>query len=238
MPELPSGDYGLHKSLKLNARDRDVLTRSRLLASLDPRLQRRMLDSAVVTAHPNREILIEMDSRPQEFFVVLSGHVRLYRLENDRREADIAVYGAGDVFAECAMFLEECYPFQVQAAEATTLARFDGEKIRPMLVEEPALALSLMRIMAFHAMDARLSVANDRLHTAPQRVAKYLLELWHAHGGPGNAFKLPFQKSLLAGKLGLAPEALSRAFSMLRNAGVSIRGRMVQITDAEALKNF
>jgi CRP-like cAMP-binding protein len=228
----------MHKSLKLNARDRDVLTRSRLLAPLDPRLQKRIMDCALVTAHPNRDVLVEMNSLPKEFFVVLSGHVRLYRPDKDGREADIAVYGPGDVFAECIMFLDECYPFQVQAAEATTLARFDEEKIRPMLVEEPALALSLMRIMAFHVTDARLSVANDRLHTAPQRVAKYLLELWHAHGGPRNAFKLPFQKSLLAGKLGLAPEALSRAFSMLRNAGVSIRGRMVQVTDAEALKNF
>jgi CRP/FNR family transcriptional regulator, dissimilatory nitrate respiration regulator len=238
MPDLSSGDYGLQKSLKLNARDRDILLRSRLLVSLDLRLQKRMLDCAVVTAHPNRDIIVEMDSQPQQFFVVLNGHVRLYRIEKDGREADIAIYGPGDVFAECAMFLEECYPFQVQAAEATTLARFDAEKIRPMFAEEPALALCLMRIMAFHAMDARLSVANDRLHTAPQRVARYLLELWHAHGGPGNAFKLPFQKSLLAGKLGLAPEALSRAFSMLRKAGVSIRGRMVQITDAEALRNF
>ena len=228
----------MQKSLKLNARDRDVLSRSRLLAPLELRLQKRILDCAIVTAHPNREVIVEMDSQPAQFFVVLNGHVRLYRIEKDGREADIAVYGPGDVFAECAMFLDGCYPFQVQAAEATTLARFDGEKISPMVVEEPALALSLMRIMAFHAMDARLNVANDRLHTAPQRVAKYLLELWHAHGGPGNAFKLPFQKSLLAGKLGLAPEALSRAFSMLRNAGVSIRGRMVQITDAEALKNF
>jgi CRP-like cAMP-binding protein len=76
------------------------------------------------------------------------------------------------------------------------------------------------------------------LNTAPQRVAKYLLELWRAQGGPGNPFRLPFQKSLLAGKLGLAPEALSRAFAMLQKTGVSISGRMVHITDAEALENF
>ena len=69
-------------------------------------------------------------------------------------------------------------------------------------------------------------------------MAIYLLETWRAQGGPGNPFKLPFQKSLLAGKLGLAPEALSRAFAMLKKTGVSIRGRMVHITDAEALENF
>ena len=226
------------KSQKMNARDREVLLGSPLFAQLDTRLQRRLLDCAIATAHPAREVLIEISSTPDQFFAVLAGHVRLYRRDGEGRQADIAVYGPGDVFAECAMFLDGCYPFEVQTAEAVTVARFDVEKIRTMLPEEPALSLALMRIMAHHAKDARLSVANDRLHTAPQRVANYLLELWHANGGPGNAFKLPFQKSLLAGKLGLAPEALSRAFSNLRDAGVLIRGRMVQITDVDALRNF
>ena len=118
------------------------------------------------------------------------------------------------------------------------LAAFDIPTIVATMKEEPSLLLAVGRIMARHSMDARLSVANDRLNTAPQRVAKYLLELWRAQGGPVNHFRLPFQKSLLAGKLGLAPEALSRAFAMLQNTGVSISGRMVQITDAEALENF
>lgn len=226
------------KSQKLNARDREVLLGSRLFAQLDMRLQRRLLECAIASAHPSRELLIESQAKPDYFFVVLTGHVRVYRKDRDGRQADIAIFGPGDVFAECSMFLDGYYPFEVQCAEAVTVARFEIERIRAMLIEEPTLSLSIMRIMAHHAKEAGLSVADDRLHTAPQRVAKYLLELWNAHGGPGSAFKLPFQKSLLAGKLGLAPEALSRAFSNLKDAGVLIRGRMVQITDADALKNF
>jgi CRP-like cAMP-binding protein len=105
--------------------------------------------------------------------------------------------------------------------------------------EEPEFALALMNVMARHLNDARANVANDRLHTAPQRVANYLLELSYANGGAAPAsFRLPFQKSLLAGKLGLAPEALSRAFSQLKNSGVSIRGRVIHISDAEALRKI
>ena len=185
-----------------------------------------------------REIIIPLDTAPRNFFAVITGHVRLYRVDAKGREADIAVYGPGDVFGECVMFLDGCYPFQVQAAEAVTLAAFDIQAIGTMMKEEPLLLLAMGRVMARHSMDARLSVANDRLHTAPQRVAKDLLEPWRAQGGPGNPFRLPFQKSLLAGKLGLAPEALSRAFAMLQKTGVSISGRMVHITDAEALENF
>jgi CRP-like cAMP-binding protein len=228
----------VNRNMKLSARDRDVVTRSALLADLEPRLQRRVLESTSLAAAHAREVIIPLESQPRHFFVVLSGHVRLYRVDNKGREADIAVYGTGDIFGECAMFLDGCFPFQVQAAEATMLAAVDIPAVVAIMKDEPPLLLAISRIMARHSMDARLSVANDRLNTAPQRVAKYLLELWRDQGGPGNPFRLPFQKSLLAGKLGLAPEALSRAFAMLQSTGVSISGRMVQITDAEALENF
>jgi CRP/FNR family transcriptional regulator, dissimilatory nitrate respiration regulator len=228
----------VNRNMKLSMRDRDIVLRSALLADLEPRLQRRVLDGASLVTCQAREVVTPLESNPRHFFVVLSGHVRLYRMDGKGREADVAIYGPGEVFGECAMFLDGCFPFQVQAAETTMLAAFDIPTILTMLREEPPLLLSIGRIMAKHSMDARLNVANDRLNTAPQRVAKYLLELWRAQGGPGNPFRLPFQKSLLAGKLGLAPEALSRAFAMLQKTGVSISGRMVHITDAEALENF
>jgi CRP/FNR family transcriptional regulator, dissimilatory nitrate respiration regulator len=228
----------VNRNMKLSARDRDVVLRSALLADLEPRLQRRVLEAASLSTCHAREVIITAESMPRSFFVVLSGHARLYRMDGRGREADVAVYGPGDVFGECAMFLDGCFAFQAQSAEATTLAAFDIPAIIAMMKEEPPLLLTIGRIMAKHSMEARMSVANDRLNTAPQRVAKYLLELWRAQGGPGNPFRLPFQKSLLAGKLGLAPEALSRAFAMLQKTGVSISGRMVHITDAEALENF
>lgn len=228
----------MNRTLRLSVRDRDIALKSALLADLEPRLQRRVLETASAATFRSRDVVIAFQSELKHFYAVLSGHVRLYRIDSRGREADIAVYGPGDVFGECAMFLDGCYPFQVQAAEATTLAAFDNQAIAAMLREEPQLMLAVSRIMAQHSTDARLNVANDRLNTAPQRVAIYLLETWRAQGGPGNPFKLPFQKSLLAGKLGLAPEALSRAFAMLKKTGVSIRGRMVHITDAEALENF
>jgi CRP-like cAMP-binding protein len=80
-------------------------------------------------------------------------------------------------------------------------------------------------------------VANDRLQTAPQRVANYLITSG-PHGATSYSMRLPFQKSLLAGKLGLAPEALSRAFSTLRDAGVTVRGRVVQVNDISALRQI
>lgn len=229
----------MNKMLKMNHRDREILLSTPLMSGLNPALARRVLESAAVFGAEAKDVLFREGAEAENFYVVLSGYIRLFRLSREGKEADIGVYGPGETFGECAMFLGCKYAFNAQAAEPVTLARFDVAKIRQIMAEEPEFSMALLRVLAHHLQDARENVANDRLHTAPQRVANYLLEMLQASGaGNSNSFRLPFQKSLLAGKLGLAPEALSRAFSMLKTSGVSIRGRMVQITDAEALRRI
>lgn len=229
----------MNKVLRMNLRDRDILQSTPLLAALNPSLVKRILDGVVVSSSEAKDVLFREGTPADCFYVVLSGYARLYRIGEDEKEADTGVFGPGDVFGQCAMFLNDTHTFNAQAAEPAMLARFDFARVRQIMRDEPEFALSLMNIMARHLNDARSNVANDRLHTAPQRVARYLLELSHAQGdGHSTSFRLPFQKSLLAGKLGLAPEALSRAFSLLKNSGVTIRGRVIQISDAEALRKI
>ena len=229
----------MNKVLRMNLRDRDILQSTPLLAGLNVALVKRILDRVTISGSEARDILFREGAVAECFYVVLSGYVRLYRSGQDGKEADTGVFGPGEVFGQCAMFLNDKHTFNAQAAEPVTLARFDFASVRQVMRDEPEFAFSLMNILARHLNDARENVANDRLHTAPQRVANYLLELSAAHCiGSSNSFKLPFQKSLLAGKLGLAPEALSRAFSLLKNSGVSIRGRVIHISDTEALRRL
>ena len=229
----------MNKVLRMNLRDRDILQSTPLLAGLSLTLVKRILDGVTISGSEARDILFREGTTADCFYTVLSGYVRLYRVGQDGKEADTGVFGPGEVFGQCAMFLNDRHTFNAQAAEPVTLARFDYAKVRQVMREEPELTLALMNIMARHLNEARVNVANDRLHTAPQRVANYLLELSDNNGnGASSSFRLPFQKSLLAGKLGLAPEALSRAFSLLKNSGVSIRGRMIHISDAEALRKI
>ena len=49
---------------------------------------------------------------------------------------------------------------------------------------------------------------------------------------------LPYDKAVLAGALGMAPEALSRAFPALRAQGVEVRGREILVSDPDALRRM
>lgn len=227
----------MNKTVKLSNKDRNILLRAPLLGISDDTAALRLMDSASVASASARNVIFKEGESAQHFYCVLTGYVRLYRLDRHGREADIRICGPGDTFNECLIFGSDTYRFNAQAAENATLARFELERIRILIDQEPAIAKAVMRCMSNSLLGSMECVANDRLQTAPQRVAHYLL-----NQGPRDAasfsLRLPFQKSLLAGKLGLAPEALSRAFSALKKAGVTVRGRIVQVNDVAALKQL
>ena len=58
-----------------------------------------------------------------------------------------------------------------------------------------------------------------KARTGAQRLAEFLLELCPVESG-SCAVRLPYDKALIAGRLGMKPESLSRGFSRLRKVGV------------------
>jgi CRP/FNR family transcriptional activator FtrB len=65
-----------------------------------------------------------------------------------------------------------------------------------------------------------------------------LLELVEDASAPPVDFRLPFDKGLLAARLGCRQENLSRAFATLRDVGVETHGARVILHDVPALRKF
>jgi len=68
-------------------------------------------------------------------------------------------------------------------------------------------------------------------------VAEFLLELAPCKEGACEVV-LPYDKVLIAGRLGMKPESQSRAFVRLRDQGVTIRQNNAVIEDVTALRAF
>lgn len=231
------GVRSMNRLMKPGARERETLLTSGLLSTLGVESVAAMMEIAVIGNLPARQMLFREGEPADLMHCVLSGYVRAYRLDPDGREAGVELYGPGDLIGASVVLDGGRYAATAQAAEPSLIARFDQKRVRDIASRRPDLALALANALSAQLCKAFANLANDRLHTAPQRVARYLLARCPADGR-AVSFRLPYQKSLLAGKLGLAPEALSRAFSMLRGHGVSVRGRLVHIGDPEALRRI
>lgn len=210
---------------------------ARMLGALTGLARRRLLDLAVVIHYEAQDNIFREGERADFFYCVLSGYVRLYHPDKSGRQADIRLCGPGDSFAECLLYSGDNHRYDAEVAETAMLARFDMEDVRLLARTYPEIDRALLKSISDRLLDSMDLLAKDRLYTAPQRVANYLLTAC-GEECESASLRLPFRKSLLAGKLGLAPEALSRAFSFLRQAGVSVRGRTIEIGNMEALRRL
>ena len=228
----------MNRMLMPSNRERALLSRAGLFAELDSEETEALRACSTVVTSASHDILFQEGEPGIYFYSVLEGYVRLFRLNGEGREADMRICEPGDTFAECLIQAGGTYRYGAQSMDNTMLARFHIGQVSALLAEHPRIGTAIMRSLSLHLLSTMECLANDRMQTAPQRVAHYLLSHCVEEGPATASLRLPFPKNLLARKLGLAPEALSRAFSTLKSTGVTVRGRFIAINDVNALRKI
>lgn len=212
-----------------------VLLRSELLAGLDRETVERLSALAEARTFSPHERIVEEGQKAGFIFCVASGLVRLTKKESAGREADVCICEPGDIFGEYLVAGGATYAHGAWAAEFTEIVMFDLKQLRLLAEQHHGIQRNIMHIMARHLLGALDCIAGDRLHTAAQRVANYLVTRCPPSVSRVT-LRLPYQKRILAGKLGLAPEALSRAFAALAPLGVAVKGKNISVESVNLLK--
>ena len=135
------------------------------------------------------------------------------------------------------MFLGGRYPVNAEVVTAARLLRIDGEMLRRRIREQPDLALSMLASASYHLKALVEQIEQIKLMSASQRIADFLVRLCPVREG-GCTIELPYEKTLIANRLGMKPESLSRAISKLRPLGVSVDREHVSIVDVNLLVRF
>jgi len=171
------------------------------------------------------------------FFVLLDGWVKLFRITPDGDEVVVGVFRRGETFAEAAMFLGGHYPVTAEAVTDGRLLRVNGKTLRHRIREQPDFALSMLASASHHLKALIEQIEQIKVMTAPQRVADFLLRLCPCKQGECTV-ELPYEKALIASRLGMKPGSLSRALAALRSQGVGVDRDHVSIADVERLAKY
>ena len=73
--------------------------------------------------------------------------------------------------------------------------------------------------------------------SSAERLAEFLIGSCMEKSGPTTVY-LPLDKLLIAGRLGMQPETLSRSLAKLRKLGVECKGNVVTIAEIDDLRDF
>lgn len=214
-----------------------IARKSLLLASLPEAAVKSVMATARVRDIERGTTIFLQGERAAAIYVVIEGWVKLYRIAPNGAEAVVGVFTRGHSFGEAVAFTQDNYPVSVECATDCRLVRIETEAILRMVREHPEMSLSLIAATFAHLHRLVAQIEQLKAQTGAQRVAEFLLEL--APCGEGRCeVTLPYDKVLIAGRLGMKPESLSRAFAKLREQGVQIRQNVAVIDDVADLREF
>ena len=103
--------------------------------------------------------------------------------------------------------------------------------------EMPDIAIAMIASTSQHLHRLVQRVEQLSAQSGLQRVAEFLAGLCPCMNG-SCTISLPYDKSLIAGRLGLKPESLSRVFAKLRLVGVDVRASDVVVSEVAQLRSL
>lgn len=214
-----------------------ALEKSHLFSKLTEFQLDRVCDSCKLVKLDEGERLFAQGDEVAYFYLVLGGKIKLYRVSPDGHEKIIEIVSQGQTFAEALMFMDEPhYPVNSTALESTEVIAVDARKFKSMLWDSVDTCLLLLGEMSLRLHKLIHEIDTLTLHSGTCRVASYLLE----QAPQGQAcFDLDIAKSVIAARLSIKPETLSRIIKNLRQQRIiSIDGNQITIHDRQALKRL
>lgn len=198
-------------------------------------------DALIAGAHVKSitrgELLFVQDDPVRSCFVVLDGWVKVYRLTPSGGEAIVAIFTRGQSFAEAAAFTGGRFPASGEAITDGRLLQIQTAHLLRLIRENPDIGLAMLSSTSFHLHMLVQQIEQLKAQTGAQRVAEFLLSLCRTKAGACE-IHLPYDKVLIAGRVGMKPESLSRAFVRLRPLGVHIEQSTAIIEDVERLRHY
>ncbi len=212
----------------------------RILAntSLFRALDERQLDELATAAQPIRATtntsVVNQGDAPKGVYVVVYGQVKIGFDRKDGSEKTLAILGQNKCFGLGEMLLDRAHLAFVKTTADSMIVHTAREKVMEIAQDNFDFAQELMVCVGRQLYTLTRDIESYSLQTARQRLAGYLLR--QAQYQQGDCIELVASKTLVASRLSLTPETLSRLLHDFSSDGLMVvKGRRIKILDYERL---
>lgn len=196
-------------------------------------------EHAQVRTEKKGTLLFYPDAKNDKFYIVRSGWVKLFRETMGGDEAIIDILNAGHCFGEIGLSGVEPMPYGAQVIEDACIISLPRFLLADEIMRNSVFGLAVLQSMTRQRMRRDLEIEHRTVQTAPQRIGCFLLKFCAGRGEGEMTLHLPYEKAVIASRLGMTPETFSRALGQLKAAqGLTVRGGTVTIPSVRALADF
>lgn len=185
------------------------------------------------------DVIFREGAVPSGIFLIQSGKIKKYKVDNLTREQIIYVAGPGELIGYHAVLSEERYPDSAAAIEDSVISFIPQDDFIRILHRSPAFNSRLLKALSheFTVLVNGISVIAQR--TAVERLAIALIVLREKYKKDGPNEKeivLNISRKDLANMAGIAQENVIRLLKEFKTEGIlETDGRKIKIKDIKLL---
>jgi len=169
----------------------------------------------------HHQLLYRQDMPAHHFFFVISGRLRLYRLDSSGIDRTLDSIAPGDCFAEVMIYADPPrYACYAEALKSSEVLMIPVKAYQEMLESNPGYAQAALRHYAKRAVSRFHDLEIMTVQNARDRLIRYLIDLLPNGADEGGEVELPLPKCLVASRLAMQPETFSRILADLKANGL------------------
>ncbi len=229
-------------TMALGEKTREVLAKVPVFAGLAPAEMDFLSRQVVTKSYSAGQSIFHEGDACAGLYVVVAGHVRIFKTSAGGREQVLSIDGPGSSVAELPVFDGGPYPASVAAVNDATLLFVSKQAFQELCLAHPQVALKVLRVVGGRLRRLVGIIEELSFTTVRHRLAALLLRLAKREGTTVNGGKvvinLPENNQEIASQIGTVRELVSRNLSRFQSEGlIEIDGRKLTILDAVALNS-
>jgi CRP/FNR family transcriptional regulator, dissimilatory nitrate respiration regulator len=206
----------------------------RLFATVDDQTLARLALEAKVETFADGAAIFRQGDLVSAIVIVLRGYVKVLRIASPGDEPLVGISPDGETVGEPPSGANETYRVSAEAIGPTSVLKFPASRFSRLMKESPSLCAAVVQDTKDKIAALLTEIESLKAQNADQRLARFILSLCPP-GEDQCRFRLPYDKRLIAARLGVKQETLSRAFAKLREHGVRTETRDVLVESVSRL---
>ena len=196
-----------------------------------------LLEDGRINFLNKKEFLFHHGDPLQNFYVICLGTIQIYRNNIDGQRKTFDILTTQDIICDNKIFDSNSnYQYNAVAISDATVLEFSKTWLKENAKKYGEFALNLLAITSNNTQMAEVEVEHKATMSAAQIIACFLQRICKIYNFNPQSFELPYNKKLIASRLGIEFETFSRSLPKLKDYGISVEGNLVQINSLNSLE--
>jgi CRP/FNR family transcriptional regulator, nitrogen oxide reductase regulator len=209
--------------------DRSLVADLPMFDGLAPEQIDQMLQEAQSVRYPKGTNVFQQDEEAHSFFILLHGHLRVFKLTPDGQQVVVRFVSPGEVFGVAMAIGRKTYPATAHAVVDSIALVWPSAAWPRLVATHPGLAVNTLQTVGSRLQDAHTRVVEMSTEQVERRIAHALLRLAQQSGRKVEAgvvqIDFPITRQDIAEMTGATLFTVSRVLSAWESQGLVAGGR-------------